>query len=287
MDRQNLLPKFVDVVPMDIDDDNIRHVITQEITEFRSVHKDFSPAKSPAFHPKLEGAAPEFSPSSQHEYRPDEMDVDFDDFIQVVESHDIASSGFGLTVEHGENINETVGIVVDTNWLLSHGGWLHELLGLLSTYQLSRVYVCVPWICLAELDGIQKSNKRSTGGISAIARKAIKWLYALFRRKTTGLKGQKISECISAELQVCFVIPVFRNPATASEICILTELSTLSVMTTKYLITVVICRLIIGELFYYQKTTISVSRLSCMGSIRCRKLMMRHQVFYTKLLEIM
>ncbi|KAI9141700.1 PIN domain-containing protein [Paraphysoderma sedebokerense] len=201
MDRQNLLPKSVDVVPMDIDDDNIRHVIRQEITEFRSVHKDFSPAKSPAFHPKLEGAAPEFSPSSQHEYRPDEMDVDFDDFIQVIESHDIASSGFGLTVEHGENIYETVGIVVDTNWLLSHGGWLHELLGLLSTYQLSRVYVCVPWICLAELDGIQKSNKRSTGGISAIARKAIKWLYALFRRKTTGLKGQKISECISAELQ--------------------------------------------------------------------------------------
>ncbi|KAI9027393.1 PIN domain-containing protein [Phycomyces nitens] len=86
-------------------------------------------------------------------------------------------------------------IVLDTNFLISHLGYLQSLLTKAALHP-KVVTLVVPWAVVRELDGLKMSSKQKTGGASLgeLVRTVMRFLERELRNKTPCLRGQKSYE---------------------------------------------------------------------------------------------
>ncbi|KAI8372870.1 PIN domain-containing protein [Radiomyces spectabilis] len=94
-------------------------------------------------------------------------------------------------------------VVLDTNFLISHLGFLKVVLDLADQYP-DRLVLVVPWVVVTELDGLkghykpQRSKGVDIGNLGDLARKAMRFLESTLRDKHKGLRGQKKFEIYDA-----------------------------------------------------------------------------------------
>ncbi|KTW29029.1 mRNA-processing endoribonuclease [Pneumocystis jirovecii RU7] len=98
-------------------------------------------------------------------------------------------------------LNDTVILVVDTNFIISHLSLISDL----SIHCKAHNYIILfPWATIQELDGLKSaentySSLREKDRTSSV-RKAINFIYHSLSQKENSIRGQKMSEVIDASL---------------------------------------------------------------------------------------
>lgn len=118
-------------------------------------------------------------------------------------NNDVLSVGNGLNAQ--KNANQTVFLVVDTNYLLSDLKLIHQLILMVPNF---NACIFIPYIVIKELDGLKSSKKMlelknyedKAVSIGVLARNAINLLQELFLNHSPGLVGQRKSDTLDSVL---------------------------------------------------------------------------------------